>query len=404
MTDREIRLLEPGEYPAADAMFAATLHAPPADDTNWPTRRLLFEHGRPFGAVEGDEVVGLARSLEVSLTVPGGAGVRTGAVTAVGVRADRTRRGVMTEMMHAQLADLADNGITLAALYASEGRIYGRFGYGIATLARTLRIDRIRAAVRPEAPTGGDVELLGLEDAIAALPEIYADLGGSRPGRITRPEAMWGNWYRHYRKSAGVMRLALHRTVDGIGGYVAYRVDNPWPEEGLCRLIVEDAFAATPAAYADLWRFLLSVDLVDRIEVHGRPVDDPLPALLADTRACTTSGIDDAMWLRLVDVEAALRARDYGAGAGAVVVGVEDAVLPANSGQYRVSGDGVSRTDEPAELWMNAEVLAMLYLGGWRVRQLVDAGRIRVTGSDSAVATADRVLGAAEPPWCNTDF
>lgn len=91
--------------------------------------------------------------------MPGGATIATSAVTRVGVRADRTRRGLLTAMMARVLADAAENGEVLASLRAGEARIYGRFGYGVATRGRHIRVAGRGAGFRDGAPRGGAVRL-----------------------------------------------------------------------------------------------------------------------------------------------------------------------------------------------------------------------------------------------------
>lgn len=402
MTDREIRLLKPSEVRAANDMFRGTLHGRPTSDEDWQRVQHAYQPERSWGAFDDGSVIGIARSVDSALTVPGGARVELAAVTAVGVRPDRTRRGVLTDLMRVQLTEFAERGVPVAALHASEAVIYGRFGYGVATLERSIRVDRRRARVHDGAAAGGEIELHALDDAARLMPEIYAPFAAARAGMISRPSYLWPSWEGHYRRAKGVMRLAVHRGRDGIDGYAAYRVHDPWPEEGTSVLFVEDMHAANPDAFAGLWRYLLSVDLVDRIEAFGRPVDEPVAALLTDQRACQTRGVSDDVWVRLVDVPAALSARTY-RGSGSVVIDVRDTVLTSNSGRYRLSADGCARTDEPAALSMSVDTLAMLYLGGWRVSALVTAGRIEATDAES-VTIADRLFATDIAPWCGTPF
>lgn len=402
VTDREIRLLKPSEVRAANDMFRGTLHGPPASDEAWERVQHAYQPERSWGAFDDGSVIGLARSVDSALTVPGGAQVELAAVAAVGVRSDRTRRGVVTDLMRAQLTEFAERGVPVAALHASEAVIYGRFGYGVATFERGIRVDRRRARVHDGAAAGGEIELHAVDDAVRLMPEIYVPFAGARAGMIARPSYLWPSWEGHYRGSKGAMRLAVHRGREGVDGYAVYRVHNPWPEEGDCVLYVEDMNAANPNAFAGLWRYLLSVDLVDRIEAFGRPVDEPVAALLTDQRACETRGVQDDVWVRLVDVPAALSARTY-RDSGSVVIDVRDTILTSNSGRYRLSADGCARTDAPAALSMTIDTLGMLYLGGWQVSALVTAGRIEAMNAES-VAIADRLFATDVAPWCGTPF
>jgi predicted acetyltransferase len=128
--------------------------------------------------------------------------------------------------------------------------------------------------------------------------------------------------------------------------------------------------------------------------------------LFTDRRAVDTTELEDETWLRLVDLPAALAARKFdelGTGAGSVVIEVRDQLLPENSGRYRI-GDGPAKpVDEPAELTMDVDVLAQLYLGDVAVSELARAGRVGVVKSD-ALRVADRLFAVVESPWCGTFF
>ncbi|WP_369822118.1 GNAT family N-acetyltransferase [Saccharomonospora sp. CUA-673] len=255
-------------------------------------------------------LIGTAWAWDSALTVPGGADVSLGAVTHVGVRADRTRRGVLSTLMRAQLTDLAERGAVAAGLHATEAAIYGRFGYGAATLGRDLRIQRARARVRDDAPAGGRVELHDLDGLIGRVPEVYPR-AATRPGMLARPDAWWGMMRSHLtRPSATRPQGVTHEGPDGIDGFAVYTVERTKGDQA--KLTVVDLHTANTAAAAGLWRYLLSVDLVDTIEAALRPVDEPLDLLLTDPRAVSTTDLGDDLWLRLIDVPAALAARTYG--------------------------------------------------------------------------------------------
>jgi predicted acetyltransferase len=158
--------------------------------------------------------------------------------------------------------------------------------------------------------------------------------------------------------------------------------------------------AGTDEAFAGLWRHLLGIDLVDTIEARRRPVDEPVALLLTEPRAVHVVR-DDDVWLRLVDVFGALTAREYEG--EPVVLDVADPVLEANSGRYRVSADGVNRTDLPAQLRLGVDVLAMLYFGAWQASALAATGRIQVV-EPTALERVDRLFAGRRPAWCGTFF
>ncbi|WP_086842631.1 GNAT family N-acetyltransferase, partial [Amycolatopsis kentuckyensis] len=347
MSDFEIRTLGTEEHRAASNLFRETVHFPPSDDAEWVYAARYYQPGGAVGAFD-PELIGTARSFDAELTVPGGARRPMVGVTSVGVRADRTRRGVLRAMMTAQLEDFAARGVVFANLLASEAGIYGRFGYGLATRYRAYSVDRHRARLRPDAPVGGELELLDLDRALEVCPGVYDGLE-RRPGMMSRPEVLWRLYEMQLRRHTTPAKAVVHHGPGGPDGFAVYHVAGPQAHPWTKTLEVGDLFAGSPAAFAGLWRFLLGLDLVDRIAVEAQPLDDPIDLLLADHRSGTVDRIGDEHWIRLVDVPAALAARAYGP-AEPVVLEVTDPLLPGNSGTYLVTPDGAGRTDRPAGL------------------------------------------------------
>ncbi|WP_072482189.1 GNAT family N-acetyltransferase [Amycolatopsis australiensis] len=400
MSDFEIRTLRTDEHRAASDLFRGSLHVPPSDDADWERAARAYQPGGTIGAFDPD-LIGTARSFDAELTVPGGARLPMAGVTGVGVRADRTRRGVLRALMTTQLEDFAARGVVFANLLASEAVIYGRFGYGLAARNRTYGVDRHRARLRPDLPSSGRVELLDVDAAVAELPGVYERIP-HRPGMMTRPEVVWRQYENHLRRSTDPVRAVVHHGPDGPDGFATYVVSglhqHPWTKT----LDVGDMFAATPAAFAGLWRFLLGVDLVDRVVAGARAMDEPIELLLADHRQSAVDRIGDDHWVRIVDVPRALAARAYGPGEP-VVVEVTDPVLPGNAGRYRVTAGGAERTDAPAALTLDAATLAMAYFGTWRPSALAAAGRIVVRDAAAAEA-ADTLFATRQPAWSGTYF
>ncbi|KAA9152180.1 GNAT family N-acetyltransferase [Amycolatopsis acidicola] len=398
MSDYTVRALRPDEIRAAADLFRTTLHILAVSDEDLPYAERMHQPGRTFGAFDG-ELIGTARSFDAELTVPGGKRLPMGAVTGVGVRPDRTRRGVLSELMRTQLTEFTERGVPLAALYASEAVIYNRFGYGVSTVTQHFRIDRRRARLRDGVPSGGRVDLLRLDTELDRLAELYEQFP-HRAGMMTRPPYWWAGFERHLRRPESPVQAIVHSGPEGVDGYAVYTVERKaWDQPST--LDVVSLQYANDEAFAGLWRYLLAVDLVDTIELGGRPPDDPTPLLFADPRVCAVTGGGDDLWLRLVDVGQALAAREYEG--EPVVLEVADRVLERNSGRYRVSADGAERTDEPAELTLGVDALAMLYFGAWKASALAGVGRIGATGPD-ALRHADRLFATRASGWCGTHF
>jgi predicted acetyltransferase len=396
----DVRLLRTDEFRAAHDLFKGTMHAGPSSDDAWADRGATFEEDRVLGAFVDDILVGTTLSSGSQLTVPGGALLPMAMVTAVGVRADHTRRGVVTALMRTQLTELTE---PVATLRASEAVIYGRFGYGVASRGRTVVLKTKEAAPRPSAPGGGRVRLIPAADATALLPELYDTVSRRRPGWSARPAGWWDAMRLWSAESRTHAMVAVHTGPDGDDGFATYTAERvQWGR----KLTVQDLWADNSDAWAALWRFLASLDLVLELHAQLRPLDEPLEHLFVDRRAVRVTEVEDETWLRLADVPAALAARTFGElapGVGSVVLEVRDAFLPANSGRYLI-GDGPARpVDEPAELTLDVDVLAELYLGDLAPSALAGVGRIGAAKAD-ALRVADRLFAVPCSPWCGTYF
>jgi predicted acetyltransferase len=402
-TGLTFRAVTDDELRGANDIFRASMHIRPATDEFWAVLEDAYIADRTFGAFDENRQVGTATSFPSSLTVPGRAMLPAAGVTYVGVRSDHRRRGALTGMMRAQLEDCAARGEVLALLHASEPVIYGRFGYGIATLARIVKVRSPQAVFRPEVAVTGTVRLLDKEEIVPRLQAAYAALQPTRAGLMGRPAQYWVLAYTR-RLDDDYLLVAAHFDRAGdVDGWVAYE---PAPNStGDPRagdtLKVIDFQAADQGVANDLWRYLVGVDLVDEVIVYHRPSDEPVEEMLVNNYA-VRSERDDELWVRLVDVPAALAARTYGM-AAPVVIEVVDSLLPNNSGRYRVGPQGIERTTDPAALTVTAEVLAMLYLGTYRASVLASIGRVTVA-DPAALTAADQLFAVDRPAWTGTMF
>lgn len=391
-----VRLVGPDELRVAHVLFAAALHQDPYDDEAWERRRHSYPPGRTLGVSDASGLVGTAMSYPARTAVPGGA-LPTAAVSRVGVRADRTRRGVLSALMRAQFDDAAARGEVIATLRASEASIYGRFGYGVATRSREVTVEA-RSGLRADAPRSGTVRLLPVDDVLATTRAVHERIALHRPGGMTRHEQLWDQGTGQRIRRHEHLVAAVHTGPDGDDGYavaVPAGDDRGFADRSLR---VTDLHAAGVGATAGLWRFLLGLDLVGRVEGWMRPVDEPLELLLADPRDCRTTGIADETWLRILDVPAALAARSWGDGPP-VRLAVHDRLRPQNDGVHPIGG----AADGPPDLECDVAGLAMAYLGDRAPSELVATGWWRVH-EPAAVACADALFATGTVPWCGTFF
>jgi predicted acetyltransferase len=372
-------------------------------------RRPVYRGQRLSGAFDGDLSVGSFRSWDTGLTVPGGT-VTADAVSSVTVRPTHRRRGILTTLMHADLADAAARGVPVAILIASEAVIYGRYGYGLATHTATWQLDSPRAVMRPEVPVTGRVDVVKEADARVVAPQIHAAARG--PGEIDRFEHWWdiGFGVKVFPgETRGVHQAVLHTADDGTPtGYLVYHVEEKWEErETLTTLHVDDLQAATPQAYAALWRYLTEVDLVRTVKATERRLDEPLPWLLTDQRAARQTSRGDFQWNRLLDPAAALSARRYERAGAATFSVVDPAGWAAGTFTLEVDPDGAGRcartASAPVDVTLPVDVLSSVWLGGGNLTAAAWAGRCREERS-GGVARLAGLLATATAPWTATWF
>ena len=360
---------------------------------------------RMLAARDDGRTIGGAGSFPLRMTVPG-AQVPCAGVTVVGVYPTHRRRGVLRAMMRAQLDDVRERGEPLAALWATEAQIYGRFGYGMASLQGEIELARDRSAYAVPLEPESFPRIVDAEEAWHLLPPIHERWLAQTPGAFSRGESWWK--YRvlddpsEFRDGAVPKRFVVHER-DGEG--VAYAIYRHVPkfEAGAAKttLRVLEAIAADPRALAELWRYLLDVDWTETISAELLPIDHPLFLLLAEPRRMRLR-VGDGIWVRLVDVGAALSARSY-AEDGAVVFDVADEFVPVNAGRWKLEGGEARRTDAEPDLRLGVQELGSVYLGGFTFAQLQRALRLEEL-RPGAVARADAIFRTDRSPWCPEIF
>ena len=345
-------------------------------------------------------LVGTATSFPSQTAVPGGAVLPLGAVTRVGVRADHTRRGLLTALMRRPARRRCGprrgargccgpprRGSTAGSATASPPA-RGPSGSG----ARGRRCG-------PAAPVGRQVRLLDRDEIVPVLAaRARARIALRRPGGITRT----AGWWRRSAWPAATsdpLLAAVHTGQDGDDGFALAVPHGDFGDPLGGTLRVEDLHAADTAAAAGLWRFLLGVDLIGYVEA-AVALDDPLDLLLDDPRHALVTGLADETWLRLVDVPAALAARSFAAGAGPVCwpsttpAPGQHRGLPDRRGGGR-AGRAARRACDP-ELSCDVAALAMAYLGDRSPSALAGTGWWTVH-DPAALARAD---ARSPPTWC----
>nr|SBO99646.1 Enhanced intracellular survival protein [Nonomuraea gerenzanensis] len=369
------------------------------------------EFDRTLAAFDGEQIVGVTGVFSLTMTVPGGQ-LPVAGVTAVSVLASHRRRGVLSSLMRRQLADIRERGESVAALYASEALIYGRYGYGRAAGELSFTIDSHRSAFVPGAPQDPALRLRVAKpaDVRGELEKVFATVVTRRPGQYERVEQTWTAVLadeEYDQHGAGSLRSVLAEDDGGVRGYALFRIKSSWDEAGVPNgtLKLHELEATDPAAYALLWRSVLDRDLVTKVEAGGRPMDDPLLALIADQRQLRPRWSDE-LWVRLVEVDRALTGRSYAAPVDTVIE-VEDDVCPWNARRWRLTADLTGAECKPVEeepdVTLPVAALGSAYLGDGTLGERLDAGLLR-EHSAGAVRKLATAMSWSPKPWAGLTF
>jgi predicted acetyltransferase len=408
-----IRPISAEEFDGFETVDRHAFHGSPISEAG---RRLLeerFEFDRSLAAFDGREPIGTAGAYTFQLTVPGGQTLPAAGVTFVAVLPSHRRRGVLTAIMQRQLADISERGEPLAVLWASEAVIYSRFGYGLASMELGFTVRRGEGALASTAPDVGDVRLR-LAEPPAALPElakIYEAVMPSRPGFFARSDAWWHRLISdpaEERHGSGPLHCMLAEQHGEAQGYALYSGLGRWSSDGLPdgAITVRELMSASPAASAALWANLLSRDLTTEFSARHRPVDDPVLYQLADSRR-VRSQLADSLWVRLVDVPAALAGRGYSCPVDAVIE-VRDELMPHNAGAWRLTagdagGATCVRAASAPDIALDVTALGAVYLGGTRLGALAQAGLVTEL-RPGAVRRLSAAMSWDPAPWCPMIF
>lgn len=407
MADISIRSIGAGELERfMEAEGLAFQEHPSEEDV--ARERLLAEPDRYFVALEGEGFVGTAGACSTMLTVPGHRSVPAAGITAVGVLPSHRRQGINTALIARLLDQASERGEPLAFLWASEASIYRRFGFGSASMVMELEVPTDHGGFVGGVDLGGRIRVLPRDQALPAMRPVYERVAASRPGMIAIEDRWWAWLFAERERDRGTPPFyVVHEDGDGmLDGYVEYRVQHVWVHNvSRSEVDLRQLIASNPVASAALWRYLLDLDLVATVKAWDRPIDEDLLLFAAEPRRLNATLVD-GLWVRLLDVAAALEARGY-ASDGDIVFDVHDAFRPAESGRFELvvrEGAGkVGRTGVQPHIACDIEALGATYLGGTEFRRLARAQRVRelVPG---ALVRADAMFNADPAPWFGFTF
>jgi len=389
-----MRAATDADLPAlVEFILGAFLRDPEDDELD--VQRLIAEPDRTHVITDGAMIVGTGMILTRDLTVPG-AVVPAAHVTGVAVASTHRRQGLLTRIMTAQLEAVRTRGTEpVAVLWASEGAIYGRFGYGVASWQMEYTIATKDTALTVPAPPGRLRQAVP-KDVIGDLSAVFDRVQATRPGRSGRDERWWKYHTadpRSWRRGRSAQRAVLYDSGDEIDGYAIWRVKSDWTSTGPDgEVAVIEVVAATSDAYRALWRFLLSIDLTRTVRYYFAALDEPLAQLVTNPSGLDAS-LGPGLWVRIVDLPRALAERRYTAPVD-LVLDVTDTLLPGNAGRWRLVGDQTAArceaTDDAPDLTVDVGHLGAVYLGGTSLLSLGAAGLVTENraGTLAAASTA----------------
>ena len=401
----ELRQPTPDEFQLFHQAEAISFGYDPVPEATERTLQTI-DPARLLAAFDGAQIVATFGAFDLNLIVPGGV-VPTAGTSHVTVLPTHRRRGVLRQLMAWHLPEAHERGELLAALWASESSIYGRFGYGPAADRVIMTLPKPYAVMAEPVDIQGAMRLVDRHEAQTTFPAIYAVACEQRPGMLIRS----GAWWRHrllddpqyVREGATEHRRVLYERDGESLGYVIYRTRRI-PDQGLGVLVV-DLIAVEPQAERALWQFVFGIDLASEIHAWNRPVDDPLLWWMEQPRRMVRR-IEDALWIRPIDVVGALNRRRYAA-AGRVVFRMTDPLCPWNEGTYRLEVDSCGmaeccRVDVAPTCELTPFTLGAVYLGGHRVSALGRAGLI--TGKPESLRQLNAMFAWEPLPWCSELF
>lgn len=361
-----------------------------------------LESGSPLGGFVNGELQGVVNGYDSSIVLPGGNRLRHLAVTHVGVSPTHARRGIARRLLTEQLRQARAKGFVVAGLRASDARIYGRYGYGIASWSVRQDVDLVNGG-RLKPRHRDDIRQV---DALSF--ELFKRIANASPAPRAATLMRWDAWWEIQRFRAAHASTPVHAVVIGPEGvergYLRFHVQpsENWFTSGQRTIIVDDIVAHDDDAWRGLMGHILSQDILHKVVLPSRPVDDPLPLLVENPRAVQISDLRDESWIRPLDLKEFLNGRKYGRNSR-VIFKVSDPILPENTGVWSLSAKGAERIRESAAFELSLQTVTELVFGTQSAFTLAAAGRIDA-GSDDIAALDDAFAAGGTKPHSGISF
>lgn len=363
-TDQLVWFDEPGSLPTATQLEGVPpeqrFAADPVDGSGDPTT-----HAGIYGV----------RPMQLCVPYAGsGRWLPMAGLTWVGVHPDHRRQGVLTAMLRHHVEQTHREGVALSCLHASEAAIYGRHGWGLASQSMTASLGRGTTFTAPglDDAAGATVTRLATETDDELVRRVLAcevRVGEHQPGSVIGSTGYYRAVLRETpeRLRGKEPRRMLFAVRDGVDvGLAAFRRSQKWEQHRPAGTLEVHAIVGDPAARLALLRRLVDFDLVATVKLPEVALDDPLWSWLGPRAASDVLPADN-LWVRVVDLEAAIPVRSYAADCD-VVVDLVDPYAPWQAGRWRIvvsGGEGrAERTDAAPDVALPVWALGAAYLGG----------------------------------------
>lgn len=360
-------------------------------------------------AFDGDRLAATSGAYPFQMGFDGNT-VPCAGVTIVTTEPEYRRRGLVRKMCTRLLHKAKEDGQPVAALWASMGALYQRYGYGLASNFNSYEIDPRNVVFRDEVSDNGYVRRLGADEALPLIRDVFT---ASIKGKTLTPERedyFWAAMYPPRDKDKHHFAVSFD-AQDRPRGFAVYKQKDERQPDGTHALIltIDDFIWLDLAGYQALWTFLRSHDLANMLRFYFVPDDDPAPQTLLEPRKLGKRQ-SDGIWMRVVDVPALLEQRGYSLGGSATVTIEDDDLCPWNNGTWTVNADGGGAPAKVSEggdagraLKLSINTLATVLSGHTGASQLSAMGKIQCCDS-AALRAADALFSTTHRPWCPHEF
>lgn len=322
---------------------------------------------------------GIYGVFPLTLSIPGPAPqvrqVPCAGLTWVGVHPDQRRKGVLSAMLRHHFEQVhAEEGTYVSALHASEPGIYGRHGYGLASLELEVTLGRGTTLTAPgldDAAEAITTQLVTVTDAGVAKRMREVHLATAGLGAVVGEAGYYERICRplpEELRGKEPWRVLFARRDGADAGFAMFRRAHKWEKARPSGELTVWAVVGEPATQLALLRRLVDFDLIGTVKLGTVGVDDPVVQWAGGPRSTADVATYDSLWVRLVDLPEALQERSWSAPCD-VVVDVTDTSAPWNAGTWRIHADTdgraeVARTSDDADIRLATQSLGAAYLGG----------------------------------------